>query len=278
MPRTTSSESNNCSWQPAWWMTLVMTAASVSTISAASPAPPVAPYITAAAATLDPVVQDALRRINGTGPQLLALRSYLRDESLADHWSWTDTQIAAFEGSDEQRLLEMEIDKVRVEFERLNPGFTLFVNPEVRSLERQLGQWNRNKSVAASSAAFERVVSAEIRTNAKLEKVTPASTRAFIALIKQLVPRPAPTLAAPGLSRHGQMRAVDFQIRKGSETVAGADSTVIATRWVAQGWAEKLKVAVVASRASFSGPLEKPDEPWHYEYQPAKDEFVEAGR
>ena len=40
---------------------------------------------------------------------------------------------------------------LREVFERANPGYELFVNPQVRSLDIQLVNWNRNESAAAAS-------------------------------------------------------------------------------------------------------------------------------
>jgi hypothetical protein len=85
--------------------------------------------------------------------------------------------------------------------------------------------------------------------------------------------RPAtlPTLAAPGLSLHGQLRAFDFQIQRGDQTIAGPDSTTIRGVWAAQGWTERLATAVRSASTRLQGPLRTPDEPWHYVYSPESD-------
>jgi len=50
-------------------------------------------------------VAQTLAQLDGSGRQLLALRSYLRSAPcLAERWSWTQEQIEAFEGSPEQRV------------------------------------------------------------------------------------------------------------------------------------------------------------------------------
>ena len=72
-------------------------------------------------------------------------------------------------------------------------------------------------------------------------------------------------LAVPGLSPHGQARAFDFQVFRGGQLVAGTDSTRIARDWRDAGWALRVAEAVRTSTA-FVGPLQSPDEPWHYEY------------
>jgi len=73
-------------------------------------------------------------------------------------------------------------------------------------------------------------------------------------------------LAAPGLSLHGQSRALDFQVRKGTQTIAGPEVASVASVWEKQGWARKLQEAVDPAQGVFVGPLQSPDEPWHYEY------------
>ena len=79
---------------------------------------------------------------------------------------------------------------------------------------------------------------------------------------------PVPTLAAPGLSPHGRMRAVDFQVESSRRIVAGTDSTAIASEWIAAGWKARLQAAIVAADVGFHGPLAMPDEPWHYDFRP----------
>ena len=79
-------------------------------------------------------------------------------------------------------------------------------------------------------------------------------------------PVPTPTIAAPGLSLHGQMRAIDFQVHQGGQVVAGSSTATIATDWVAAGWAAKLDTAVRAASDRFVGPQAIPPAPWHYTY------------
>lgn len=76
------------------------------------------------------------------------------------------------------------------------------------------------------------------------------------------------TVAAPGLSPHGQMRAVDFQVHQGDRIVAGPRTATIAADWDAAGWSAKLDAAVRAAGNRFIGPLASPREPWHFTYSP----------
>lgn len=221
------------------------------------------------AALQDPRVTEALARIDGTGRRLLALRSYLRSrDHLAERWSWTQEQIQAYEGSAEHQHLQAEIERVREAFTRDNPGFELWVNPQVRSLDRQLESWNGNESVSAAAAklledALEFVGRAEFAA-AQAER----ARHAFESFLLAYRPAPTPTVAAPGLSPHGQMRAVDFQVHQGDRIIAGPRAATITTDWDATGWASRLDAAVRAASRRFIGPLATPREPWHYTFSP----------
>ena len=90
----------------------------------------------------------------------------------------------------------------------------------------------------------------------------------FESTLKAHQPQPTPALAAPGLSPHGQMHAVDFQVWQGALTVAGPSTSQVQAVWVGQGWRDRLESAVRLASDKFRGPLQNPDEPWHYDYQP----------
>lgn len=226
----------------------------------------VASCLTTVVARLDPRVAEVISRLDGTGRQLLAARSYLRNaDHLVDKWSWSQQQIDAYRGSPAQKQLDLEIDRVRREFELLNPGFSLLVNPEVRSLDVQIEHWNSNSSVAA--AAEELLVAATTFLAPGSVANASGGCDHFTNFLVAHAPGSAATIAAPGLSSHGQMRAVDFQIMSDGHIVAGADTHNIERDWIQAGWRDKLAAAVIASGAQFIGPLEEPDEPWHYTYQ-----------
>ena len=237
--------------------------------AAAPDADPLPSYVTAISTQLDPRVAQTLARLDGTGRQLLALRSYLRSAShLAERWSWTQEQIEAFEDSPEQRDLQQEIDRVRTAFVAANPGFELYVNSQVRSLDVQIEHWNSNESV--KTAAEEILVAAQaLISSPELSADRPEQAReALKAFLSGHKPMPTPTIAAPGLSLHGQMRAIDFQVHQGGQVVAGPSTATIATDWVAEGWAAKLDSAVRAASNRFVGPQASPPAPWHYTYVP----------
>lgn len=210
--------------------------------------------------------RDTLERIPAADRRLLALRAYLRaGEQLGDRWSWTDAQIRSYEQTAEYRQLLTEIAAIVAEFERRNPGYTLYANTQVRSLDVQLERWNSNPRVGATARNLERHAQAAI---AKLPpQPTSNSLAQFESLLKSWPPSPIAPLAAPGLSHHGQSRAIDFQIMKDGHIVAATEVNAVARQWDAPGWTLKLKEAVTAAGKRFRGPLPAPNEPWHYEYK-----------
>src|SRR5262245_29063947 len=171
-------------------------------------APQLEAALGALTAGLDARPRAVLARIDGLGRRLLATRSYLRAGSeLPARWSWTAQEIAAYELSGEYRALLREIAKVRRRFEELNPGYTLYVNLTARSVDLQLQRWNSNASVTRAAAQI---------LDAALEHDCDGLQRFLV----DWRPPVLPTLAAPGLSRHGQLRAFDFQVKQGDRIVA----------------------------------------------------------
>jgi hypothetical protein len=248
------------------WLLTALAAVNVARAEEAVVAERLDRMATAAAIATDARVASVLPRIEGVGPRLLALRSYLRSgDRLAERWSWSQEQIAAYAGSPEQQELDAEIGRVRQEFEKANPGYTLFVNPQVRSLDIQLANWGRNESVAAAAA---RLLLDAITHFLGRPVDDAAGAAELAAFLHGYVPEPIPTVAAPGLSPHGQMRASDFQVHRGDEIVAGPDTRTVDTTWMQEGWGGRLDAAVRAASRRFVGPLASPREPWHYTYTP----------
>ncbi len=226
--------------------------------------------LAAVARDLDPRVIESLGRIDGTGRKLLALRSYLRSrDHLAERWSWTDEQIAAWMESPEHAELEQQVERVKAAFVRENPGYELWVNPQVRSLDAQIASWNGNDSVAAASQELLTRAGDYVATESYRAARPERQAADFTRFLVSYVPTPTPTVAAPGLSPHGQMRAIDFQVHRDGQIVAGPKTATIAVDWDAAGWSERLDKAVREGSAYFVGPLATPREPWHYTYTPA---------
>lgn len=225
--------------------------------------------LAALAAELDPRAASALASIDGTGRRLLAARAYLRASSqLDERWSRSAAEAAAFEGSSEKRALDRAIARVRCRFEADNPGHTLWVNPEFRSLDVQLERWNGNETVAQAGESLLSAVRRALTVPAPVRAGSTAEVSALRSLLLGYQPSPVPTLAAPGLSPHGRMRAIDFQVESSGRIVAGTDSASIAADWIEAGWKARLQAAISAADAGFHGPLAAPDEPWHYEFRP----------
>jgi hypothetical protein len=236
---------------------------------AAEPAVQLHEYQAAIDARLPGPARAAMARIDEAPRRLLAARAYLRaGKDLGSRWSWSAAEIDAYEKSQEYLDLLRAIAAVQARFEARNPGYSLYVNTRARSLDLQLERWNENPSVGATAQDLERAALREL----KLGNYPRAPGAEFVARFAEFLrnwrpPRAAP-LAAPGLSLHGRSRAVDFQITKDGRIIAPTETAKVATVWERDGWAAKLAAAVRGS--SFVGPLQAPNEPWHYEYVGSK--------
>lgn len=230
---------------------------------------PVEQYLGALSAGLDPRVVEALGAIRGTGRQLLAARAYLRNEAqLEQRWSWNEAQIASYAESPEKQRLDIAIARVRCSFERANPGHTLFVNENIRSLDRQIDRWNRSETIQRAADHMLAAIRAEVASRSFPRARSPEGVSAFRKLLVSFTPVPTPSLAAPGLSLHGRMQAVDFQVMAGNRLVAGTEVSSVVENWETTGWKAKLQAAVDEANAGFAGPLKNPNEPWHYDFRP----------
>jgi hypothetical protein len=240
--------------------------ASVSPFARAAADSLLASYVSTLATKLDVRERDTLERIPQLDRRLLALRAYIRaGSSLASRWSWTHEEIREYQQSNEYRQLLDDLNEVRRAFERANPGYSLFVNTQVRSLDLQLERWNSNAGVGKTAANLRRDALAVLaRLGAQPD---PESLEKFEQFLMGWRPVPVAPLAAPGLSMHGQMRAIDFQIVRGERIVAGTTVARVGHEWEAPGWDRKLQQAVLAAGDRFSGPLKSPNEPWHFEYR-----------
>jgi hypothetical protein len=226
-------------------------------------------YLGSVVTSLDPRVPEALKKIDGTGRRLLAARGYLRSaRGLGSRWSWSDEEIKKYKESDEYREALAELEKIKKKFEEQNPGYSLHVNTEVRSLETQIEKWNETPSVRS---AGDEILSSALKEIAKPSyKDVPdkRSIAGFQQFLRSYRLNQDPTVAAPGLSPHGQMRAFDFQIKQGNKIIAGTETAKIDTVWEREGWTQRLNNAVTSASQKFSGPLLSPREPWHYTFTP----------
>ena len=226
-------------------------------------------YITGVSEKLDARAIAALAKIDDSARRLLAVRGYLRSErTLVSKWSWSAAQIELYKKSTEYGMAIAEVEKVRQKFETLNPGYTLHVNTQVRSLEAQIKLWNETTSVKIAAAELFSAARQEISNSIYKDLPDQPSLMRFERFLKDHTVVSTPTVAVPGLSQHGQLRAFDFQIKQGDKIVAGTNTATIEDVWDRQGWTEKLRAAVTVASRKFSGPLTSPREPWHYSYNP----------
>jgi hypothetical protein len=159
------------------------------------------------AETFPPKVQEALEMIGKPTLQLLALRRYIRKaKDLSAQWVWSQEQIHSYEASKQFTQVRLEIEKVRKTFEGLNPGYTLGVSP-IRDLKRQVRLWNGNKTVHIAGEDLEQKCLFEIAKYPDMpDQMAVDRFRTFLG---HCPVHPEPTSAAPGLSDHGQMHAID---------------------------------------------------------------------
>jgi hypothetical protein len=223
-------------------------------------------YVRALAANLTPEQREALGRVKGDARRVLALRGYLRaGRDTAARWAWSRERIVSYERSPEYAAALAEIGKVRREFESANPGYTLRVNTQVRSLDEQLEKWKENDSVARAGEELLQQVREELAAPSYAEPPNASDVQRFERFLRGATMRSTPTLAVPGFSPHGQSRAFDFQVMRGSQLIAGPSG---AGAWDKEGWTEKVREAVTRASTKFTGPLASPREPWHYDYRP----------
>jgi hypothetical protein len=224
-------------------------------------------HFEAAAKLLDVRAQQALTQIPDLDRQLLAMRGYLRSgKQFGDRWSWSDAEIALYNRSRERRAALAEIERIRTRFAELNPGYTLRVNTQVRSLDTQIRRWNSNASVAKIAAQLYTAAAKELHRGVYPKEPTLGSTAQFAAFLSAWFPATPAPLAVPGLSRHGQARAFDFQVLRGDKVVASTNIDYVKASWDRQGWTARLKDVIESTSDRFVGPLATPYEPWHYEY------------
>ena len=213
-------------------------------------------------------VSGALSQITDEGRQLLALRNYLRSSKiLEERWSWSEAEIEAFRDSDEAVALNAEIAAVNAHFSAANPGSEIYVHSRIHSLDTQIEHWNENEPVGVAADEILTAWRAELTNLTAADGTLDAKATAH--WLKRFKPAKRANLAAPGLSLHGRAHAIDFQIKKDGKIIASTDSSEIETVWQKQGWEAQLKARIDAAGPSFSGPLQSPHEPWHYDYEPS---------
>lgn len=215
-------------------------------------------------------VRSTLDRIPDFSRRMLALSYYIRRwVELENGWSWTADEVAEFKLGEEYARMLVEIEKVKREFAERNPGYSLAVNVQARSLESQIRKWNTVASVRRAAGDFidscSRLFADTLLFPTSPDSLSVDRFHEFLQTYGPLEGR-VPTVAVPGLSKHGQLRAFDFKVKKGRRMIAGASSRTIQSRWERPGWTDRLREAIFAVSDRFEGPLDVPYEPWHYNY------------
>ena len=231
---------------------------------------------------LKPEILLVLRQIPDKDRRLLAIFGYIRYQykhpgDIYDIWAWDDDEISEYKKSIEhkeaQKALRHVIKAFRADSAMKAKGCRLVVVPEPRSLRKQIIAWNSNGGVKKIGEKLRKVLLKEMR---KAKYPATPNAHGIKMLHRRLTvdwkkgTLKSPTNATPGLSAHGQMRAVDFHVKKGGTKLAGAGGP---QNWRDQGFDRALRGAVSQAnkelgRTAFKGPLKHPDEPWHYTYVP----------
>lgn len=226
-------------------------------------------YNEAVSAKLHPWARAAVPRISDVSRRLVAIRGYLRSAQLIEaRWVWSPEEIGRFRASAEYKAMLAEVEKVKRRFGELNPGHTLYANTGVRSLDEQIKSWNETDSIKRAGDALLADTLKELSGSIYKDEPDEAGVARFARFLQYARLVQVPTLATPGLSPHGQLRAIDFVVKRGNQIVAGTLSANIKTEWDDAGWGRKLNEAVKQASSKFTGPLAAPREPWHYAYVP----------
>ncbi len=201
------------------------------------------------ALTFPSYVIETLNRIDND-LQILALRRYIRKRGdLNTQWAWSETRVKQYLNSPQYTQVRTKIDLVKTKFASMNPGYSLGVSP-IRDLSRQIRLWNHNKKVRTAASYLQTNCIKDIESSPDL--IDRESLNNFKSYLEHSHVNPEPTSAAPGLSDHGQMNAVDFVILQGQKQIAGTSTSSIPIVWEgSECWAQKLNVAVIQSGSGF---------------------------
>lgn len=245
-------------------------------------------YFDELAATFPEKVQNALKKIRDfrseknplpaqkVALQLLALWKYIKAKNLDAKWVWSDELLRAYPAP-----VRDGIKKITEEFEVLanSPSNPLYTSAKVtsikpftlghsdpRNLNKQVELWNNNtKTVPQAAEDIKRKCLLEIVDYPDLP-----DTEKFRTFLKTCTVIPGTTNAAPGLSDHGHMNAVDFVVKQNDRTIAGTSTGKMKEKWDDPGWTQMLNTAVKnylmnnSSKLFSEDHLKNPREPWHY--------------
>ena len=188
-------------------------------------------YMHMAAGSLGAPQRAALAKIEDDDKRDLAMTYYLRaGVNISSRWSWTAAQIENYQKSAAHAAALGELERIRSAFAENHPGYQLYANTQIRSLEEQLQRWQEVRSIAAPATQLRNDALAHLAEHSYVLVPDAVSRKRFIGYLITWRASAAPSLAAPGLSLHGRGRAYDFQVRdlKG-RTVAGTDTATMRT-------------------------------------------------
>lgn len=216
--------------------------------------------------------------------------SYL---AFRNKWAWDNEKVDKVLASDEGKLMKSRIVEVADFFKGLDgmKDYKLSTGSLRRDVDTQAGYFKGNWSVKKLALELMAALSKELEKGKYPDPPTEDSAKKLYAFLTSVqlqavcktaqdgskVCTATPTSAAPGLSDHGHLSAVDFVIYKNGKDFLGADFGQVPL-WRAKengspSFEDRLKQAInklndkVGSKV-FVGPLPRPDEPWHYTYTP----------
>jgi hypothetical protein len=252
-------------------------------------------------AIVESQLEDVLRKLwaKDEARAYLAIRGYLQrtPRFIEDNWVWTDEQSRRYLRSNYfTTTVQPLLDRVNREFKRLNStyhrsgDYGVRTNQVPRPLSEQLNNWlssydprrdagDRDKSgirhIFNDGEALKRKLLTEIiKTKYDDDPKVGTGVADFKAFLTGRATDPPETItfALPGLSFHGTGRAFDFVVVLGGNDVTSTSSSPQLRRmWRDDRWEDQLHDAIHAvdpSGNTFDGPLQSPDEPWHYNYDP----------
>lgn len=219
-----------------------------------------------------PPVFEVLNKIPQMDRKVLAIWAYKRFEEKKDikaYWTWDSDQIAAYNASETKDIVESAVKGVATEFKSILSGHKLYGAADPRPLSEQAYYWRTRDSVGGYATSLNDKLLYELQKERYTDDYD-----GYLEFVHLLAVRWAsgvlvePKTAVPGLSPHGQMRAIDFHVFRDGVKVATSGG---ADHWISSGFDAALKKAVKAynnkkGREVFDGPLKSPKEPWHYNY------------
>jgi len=174
---------------------------------------------------LETRIQGALNGMPLMDRRVLAIRGYLRFPTMGRgtieaNWAWSNDDMEEFKKTNEFTKMKEAVADVKATFSASNSGYTLGVDPDkIRSLESQVTLWNQNPTVQRLGQELKTKLLKALETLPDTPDET--SLKSFKKTLTETGLSASPSNATPGLSQHGQAKAFDFVVFKGSEVVAG---------------------------------------------------------